>query len=94
MKPRQRLIVFTSVLMILALACSLSPQPTQAPVDQGAIDTMVAATIAAQEQPDQPNPVDPNPTADNNQQPTVEDQPDAVAPRAGAKLRRNPRGNM
>lgn len=51
MTPKQKLLTFTVVLTLLALACALTPAPAPPPVDdpvdQNAIDTMVAETLAA-----------------------------------------------
>ncbi len=47
MYPKQKMYVLLAMLLILALACNLSPQGGETPQDPGAVDTMVAQTVAA-----------------------------------------------
>jgi hypothetical protein len=74
MKWKQRLVLISALLLILALACSLSPQPSQPASDPGAVDTMVAQTVAAQVNEDPPA-VDPgeDPPPDEDPQPPAEE---------------------
>ena len=65
MKTRWLLILI--LLTGLALACSLTPEQNQA-VDQAAVDTMVAETIAAS-MPDQPDVQQPSATTDSGSSP-------------------------
>lgn len=48
MKPTTRLLLFTLALMALALACDLSPAPTEPTLDENAVATSVQATSNAQ----------------------------------------------
>ncbi|MBN2045844.1 MAG: hypothetical protein JW757_12540 [Anaerolineales bacterium] len=77
MKWKQRLTLTTALLVILALACNLSPQPSQPAADPGAVDTMVAQTVAAQIGQNPPT-VDPSDdTPDDSQQPSTQEPPTA-----------------
>jgi hypothetical protein len=44
---KQRIVLVLSVILLLTAACNLSPQTAPATEDPGAIDTMVAQTVAA-----------------------------------------------
>ena len=79
MNWKQRLTLITALLLVLALACNLTPQPTQPAQDPGAVDTMVAQTVAAQvnQTPPAVDPADNTQPTDSPQQPTAETPPTA-----------------
>jgi len=66
MKVKKRWLLILALLVGLALACSLTPEQNQQ-VDQAAVDTMVAETIAASA-PDQPDAQQPSATVDSGDQ--------------------------
>jgi hypothetical protein len=79
MTTRQKLPLTVSILLILALACSLTPQePTP---DQNALATLVEATTSAQltqnaPSPDTPEPGTPAPPPTDTPEPVPTDTPD------------------
>ena len=74
---KQKVFLVLSLLVFLTLACNLTPEATPATQDPGAIDTMVAQTVAAS---DGLIPTDPADSQDgsggeDDQQPTTETPP-------------------
>lgn len=73
---KQRIVLVLSLLLLLTVACNLSPQAAPATEDPGAIDTMVAQTVAASGgQIPTEDPANGQDGSGDDQQPTAETLP-------------------